>query len=124
MMDEAKIVWHRHVNPLTGDMWDTPEWVGDPCGMVFIYHSGIDKLLWSYEIVENRLIDRGGYLIIRTDTFPCYVYARFQANCWRFWNWVKSAIGARLILTLHIWGLAYVPYGDIPSWEHIGGKRG
>lgn len=29
----------------------------------------------------------------------------------------------RLIMTAMVWGLAYIPSGDIPSWRHIG-KRG
>ena len=61
-----------------------------------------------------------GYLYIRTDAGMSYAYHRLM-GCWRKhiwarWHWVEI----RLILTLHVWGLAKVEPHSYITWACVG----
>jgi hypothetical protein len=51
--------------------------------------------------------------------FFSWLYHTAKAN---LRNWT-AVFQARLIMTLVVWGLAYVPCGEIPGWRHVGKKE-
>jgi hypothetical protein len=59
--------------------------------------------------------------IVRTDgalIFSSWYYYLKSQLIQRL-RWIKT----RIIMTGYVWGLAYVPPGEIPEWNHFG-KRG
>jgi hypothetical protein len=123
--ETAQIVGHQRVNPLTGDTWVEYEWVGSPSGIASVNWIHLDPryrtLPWPLEVLGEDWT-RCKIFVCRKDVAIGYIANRAIAAADRMrvrslWVW------SRLILTLQVWGLAYVPPGSMPSRQHIGKKR-
>ena len=120
----AKIIVHSHEIAL-GRSYLTFEWDGPAWGVISI--SGellceieLKYLPWELVKVDYRAATDSHYYA-RADVARG-LWAKFVLEC----NFVRSALSefkARLIMTAHVWGLAYVPENCYPDWEHIGKKR-
>ncbi|MBD2005613.1 MULTISPECIES: hypothetical protein [Cyanophyceae] len=121
-MEETYILVRSHINPLDGSVYKTYEWQ-DTSAPVRINRELYPEIkdLWQIEVIKE---DRLYLTCIRTDTpFPWYAYHRFQRDICKLVDFFKYEIGCRLILTAQVWGLAYVPPGEVPNWKHLGKKR-
>lgn len=57
---------------------------------------------------------------VRTDAAPFWALRRLASyRLYALCNWIVP----RVIMTLHIWGFAWVPFGEMPSWHHVGKRR-
>jgi hypothetical protein len=70
-----------------------------------------DEAYWCYD----------GALYSRTDGLNklLWLYYWWRTRARRYWHPFKY----RLLLTLMVWGAAYIPEFERPSWRHIGRKR-
>ncbi len=122
-MEYAEIIFHEKRNPLTGNSFIARyEWQGSPYLPV-----KIERAFWkeAQHLLPCRLevIDESWlycYVVaIRTDvTIPSYAYYRFESDVLRLVDAMKW-VGGSLVLTAQVWGLAYVPIGAYPSWQHL-----
>ena len=119
----AQLIGHTKQLPLTGRVI-TYEWQGDRRWPVWVSDivletTRFEDLPWPLKKIE-RDPSRRAWLCVRTDVGPLpYLYHRLRAA-------IRDAISPvyyRLILTAHVWGLAYVPQWEAPSWRHLGRKR-
>lgn len=127
----AGLRYYYKENPLSGWRYlDCIEWLGDP-SLPLIYDTRKMELFereglipWNLEKQQNSELD--GYAMFgtyyRTDAGMSYIYYRFQSDVLWFVNKLKW-IGSALIMTAMVWGLAYVPMGEYPTWQHLGRKR-
>ena len=113
------------------------EWQGKPDEPVFIsrrilegilqkrlerwddYPERLDCFPWPMRLLSAQEgFARDAGLYVRSDT-PLWLWhvARFKAS--RFWQWFF----VRAVYTAMVWGLAYVPEYEVPSWQHLGKKR-
>jgi hypothetical protein len=117
----------RHDNPLGGEPTFSFEWVGSPHAPVrvtdyfrpFLSNSNFPFKLEKvdkYPVVGVTLYRRTDVLInLRLIQF---LEARWLNHCEAF-----DGFQMRLIMTLHVWGLAYVPEWETPSWSCVGRRR-
>jgi hypothetical protein len=79
-----------------------------------------EQLPWKVRIVgkDER---RYAFIIARADGpyFFSWLYHTAKAH---LWNWT-AGFKARLVMTLVVWNLAYVPDGEIPGWRHVGKRE-
>ncbi len=105
----------------------TYEWKGPARGKVIITSdllvaepTLLDELPWLLmKIADNPLSDTAWY--VRRD-----VYGGLWWRLVAFAMWLHQArrpLSVRIILTLHIWGLAYCPEGEPVSWKQVGKRR-
>jgi hypothetical protein len=76
-------------------------------------------LPWPVKVVKDTPA-RYAVVVARADGpyFFSWLYHTAKAS---LRNWT-AVFRARLIMTLAVWALAYVPDGEIPSWYHVGKK--
>lgn len=127
MSNEAYILVHRKRSRAEGLRFSF-SWVGDLRGRVHISRCLINEaggtgLDWP---------DCFPWPLVRVSEFDCQTdgawYARADQTLGlpylhrlRYgWRRSKELLLCRFIFTLHIWGLANVPEGEIPSWRHVG----
>jgi len=118
LVKEHRLPWGRRTF--------TFEWVGPATGVVEMdwdawerFYKG--KLPWPLRVVAEDLLAAKVY-VARVDE-PYHLSWAYHATR----AWLQRTLGllwARCILTLMVWGLAWVPEGEIPSRKHIGRKRG
>lgn len=121
---KAKIVVQRKINPMTEASYEVCHWVGNRCLPAEVDMSLLlsHDLPWPYEVLSYRM-DRPVAVIQRLDTPPSgYVWNRLAADADKISEWWQFNILPRLILTAQVWGLAYVPLGEIPSSKHLGNR--
>lgn len=124
--NRAHIICHQHQLPL-GKYYTTYEWEGKKNWPIFID----DRFLGIYGVPRIKtfpwplkLVDRQGDMLIsvymRTDTtFPHWWITKLRISIGKFIH----PIYCRLILTAMVWGLAYVPDYEVPSWKHLGKRK-
>jgi hypothetical protein len=120
MTEYAEILAHDHELPLER-RYTTYEWKGKPSAPVIIGRwMEVKDLPWKLRLIEKEPYwDAGiyartdGYLLL----FAWLTAARYALR--KAWQWVSY----RLILTAMVWGLAYTPPWETPSWRDIGRKR-
>lgn len=122
----AHIICHQHQLPL-GRYYTTYEWEGKKHWPIFIDDRflgiygvpRIEHLPWPLELVDRR----GDVLIsvyMRKDTtIPYWLLTKIKYKIKKFFY----PVYCRLILTAMVWGLAYVPDYEVPSWKHLGKKK-
>ena len=121
---------------LRGRYVTTVRWVGPPTGTVDVDPWIVRQLTGRDDLPER--LNLGGYPLRKVGENETInpargVYARADAAFGLAWPWHKlgravlpalSLLRGRLVMTLMVWGLAWVPEAEIPSWRHVGKKRG
>lgn len=121
-IQRADIIGHTHYVP-SGHHYATFEWVGPTHAPVEIsidlWHE-VGALPWPLQIIE-RYYERDTVLAVRLDGHNrLWAYWHdWRVRAKQAWQWVS----VRLILTAQLWGAAYVPPGEVPSWCHLGKTR-
>lgn len=115
----AHVIQHTHVIDAKKNIYYTTyEWVGKRHWHVRISLRDKDSLPFPLIMIEpmDPLSLYGTF--IRTDTLTWW------------WTWAVAKLTAlwmpikyRIIMTLEVWGLAHIDFGDIPDWKHVGRKR-
>lgn len=100
--------------------WETYEWSGGP--YLFIALDLIPMLEWADEyelfIGPYRVEQVQGYRVIDNRVLYRRVPDWKRQITWRVGQTIKK-VHDRFIQTLVVWGLAWVPVGEEPSWRHI-----
>ena len=123
MVEDAYIEIHEERLPMRGRI-RTYYWRGNPAGVAVVdrkFWADLEKELpWPVVIIEDEVVWQQ-YRIARTDganrLFSIYHSIRHKAKT------LKDGFQMRFIVTLMVWGLAYVPENQKPSWRHIGRKN-
>ena len=101
--------------------WKYPiyEWNGDIAGIARVDpFFPVDNLPWPVEVLHQTFED---VFIQRLDT-GSYFWNRILKDADLFANeWKKVQI--RIIWTLHVWGMAYIPPGSRASWAAVGKRN-
>jgi hypothetical protein len=123
----AEIKTTRHDNPLGGEPTFSFEWVGSSHAPVRITDYFKPFLNDSNFPFKLEAIDRNfsnGVTLYRRTNVPInlrliqFLEFRWLKHCKAF-----DGLQARIILALHVWGLAYVPDWEAPSWSCVGRRR-
>lgn len=103
------------------------EWVGSPYWPIRINwqifeSDDFKQLPWPIKEIENADEWRGTIIktFLRTDV-PWHL----SWLEWKLRRGLRRLFGLiyeRLIISAMVWGLAYVPEGEAPSWKHLGKK--
>jgi hypothetical protein len=127
-VEYAEIIEFVQPNPLTGEYIYSFEWKGSAHAPVRIGCFSTERILADpafpfslKQIGEDRF--RGFLVFVRTDVPINFKVIQFLENRWfkhcRAFNYFQ----ARIIMTLHVWGLAYAKPYENPSWGCVGKKR-
>jgi hypothetical protein len=127
----AELVIHSQPNPLSvhgGDFIHSFEWKRSPHAPLKVSYLLGKTLLQDPDIpFKLKLIDedfpKNQVTLVRTD-----VPINFKVIQFLEYRWVKHCkafnyFEARIIMTLHVWGLAYVDSYEKPSWGCVGKSR-
>ena len=97
------------------------KWVGKKYWILEADPVTIHKLPFKLvEIKSNTSLYQNSNYYVRADAYlPYGLILRVGYQLQRVWSWLF----VRVIATLNIWGIAYTPIGNIPSWSDIGRKR-
>lgn len=117
----ARIVCTQHQLPL-GKHYITYEWEGKKHWPVIISdrYLNIYDLPWPLELIDRDWVSSYTGVYMRTDTkFPFWWFTKIRVSIGK----LIRPIYYRLILTAMVWGLAYVPNYEAPSWKHLGKKK-
>jgi hypothetical protein len=123
----ARLVYQRQ-ELIDGRYLVTVKWEGNPCLPIVVDPRFSSR---EFEIAQQSwpLVKIGQ---TRDWMKPCDVYARtdvglgIPARYHRLRYWLRRKTGplkARIVMTAMIWGLAYVPEGEIITWSHLGKRR-
>jgi hypothetical protein len=115
----AEILVHQHTIEPTGAQYRTYEWIGRKYWPIFIGDDVRNRLPWSFLEIEKSLDGRVTLCVRKDALLPIGWLIIAKVNTVNVLQWVYY----RIIATLMIWGLAYIPNGTIPSWRHIGKKK-
>jgi len=122
MNEYAQIIGTRHSLPF-GRHYVTYEWLGKPTMPVQIAFGYEDEILghlpWSLKEVQKDYCHLTT-IYVRKDGALAIMAAFTAAKYWLRCRFIK--IYHRLIITAMVWGLAYVPEAEVPSWKDIGRK--
>lgn len=102
------------------------EWVGDPGAPLVIDSWSAKNLLprmpYQFEKIDHDVLYRTE-TYIRLDAGMWYAYHRFVRDWNNFVLFPLQWVAFRLILTLQVWGLAYIHPCEMPSWDCIGRRK-
>lgn len=133
MEDTAEIIVHER-ELLPGRMSRTYEWRGLSSWPVLIHGNTLSRLMeqpfkgngypeivdcfpWKLRLIDEAAYHLNGAYYVRTDSgMWAYLWMMVRAN--RMIQTLKQ----RIILTLMVWGLAYVEPGELISWRCVGRK--
>lgn len=76
---------------------------------------------WPLKVVGDDF-QNGRRIIARADGAAAFSWLYHSAVGW--WSRTTGLTKSRLIITLMVWNLAYVPEGGMPDWCHVGKGRG
>jgi hypothetical protein len=124
----AEILVHQWPNPLGGEPTTSFEWKGPINAPVEIGWDfsrklgGESRLPWRLKKIGTSY-HGFAYIYVREDIplFPKTVQwleTRWLAHCRAF-----NTLEARIVLTAHVWGLAYVHPNEEPRWSCLGRRR-
>lgn len=106
-----------------GKSYRTYHWPAKPWQAVLIGDRAIEyrhEMPWKLVEVE-RYPEWRGSLYVRSDGFllvtRCLMAVKIKVKK------LLELVYYRLILTAMVWGLAYVPDFEAPSWRHLGKQR-
>ena len=135
-MDQAEIIF-RDIEILPGRGTIQAEWKGNPRGQVRISIPLLRRLIripieseadlperlsifpWPLRLVSREIdLPWNAAYYVRDDQ-GVWLYWAVRSRVCKVWWWFKP----RLIYTAVVWGLAYVPAGEAPSWKHLGRRR-
>ena len=137
MNEGAQIVLRQRNLPL-GRSYLEATWEGPRDGLVKVQRIALRHVLGFEPETHPSSLTIDGIrprLIGETnDDFICdaATYARADGLNIFVWLWLVVSttvqrltgwIYLRVILTLTVWGLAHVPYGERPTWRHVGIKK-
>jgi len=123
MKEIAKIIIHNHELAF-GRRYETYEWDGKPWWPVEIskiYENELDNIPWPLKkIGESSWMSETGIYIRKDGALAIWAFLvdmKIRVSWFIQWFYV------RLIMTAMVWGLAYVPVSEIPSWRHLGKRK-
>lgn len=123
MSNYAHITVTRHELPLNR-FYETYSWEGKKHWEVvlpfyFYTRHDINKFPWPLEVVDYHS-DWLDIVCMRKDTaIPYWLFTKIKYKTKK----LVYPVYHRIILTAMVWGLAYVPDYEIPSWRHLGKKK-
>jgi hypothetical protein len=126
MMDYAEIIITHNELPL-GRHYLSYEWKGKPTQLVRISRKAIDfgeldidKIPWPLAQVDEDYQWGITYYARKDAWFGLY---RWLVVFRYFLRRKVELIYYRLLLTAMVWGLAWIPQSEIPTWRHLGRRR-
>lgn len=121
---KAEIIVTRH--DVFNDLcYQTFEWKGPKTATALINRRLFERykqqLPWKLNIIEENYL-MNSFVVARADKILSInaAFHRIKAFIKRTTTNTKM----RIIITAMIWNLGYVPDNEIPSWMHIGKRRG
>ena len=112
-------------NPLTRSSYIARlEWGGPVSSPVLIswldWHNyqALIRSYWAIDVYQGEALNAGQILLVRKDRGYHYCYYRFLHD-WFWWLDRVRGFHRNIILTAMVWGLAWVPGGEIPSNRHL-----
>ena len=117
-MEEAYIIVETHT--VRNTRYYTYKWQGNKKSKVFIpfdFQEDNPDLPWKLHKIKEDW-SSGGTYYVRKDVLFWWITSikTWMFNIFLWWK-------VRFIITLSIWGLAYVSAGEIPNWECVFKKQ-